>query len=154
MTPRTSWRAGATGIGMGIGTLLLIGLPTAILPNPWFTRMTPTRPQDYLILGLTVLLAAGLGATYAAPAACSLHEGKLTAGGVLAFLAVGCPVCNKVVVLLLGTGGALAYFEPVQPLLAVTGLGLLGGGLALRLRALHSFRQDSASLPPTAIPRR
>ncbi len=157
MTPRTGWRAGALGIGTGIGMLLLIGLPTAILPNPWFTRMTPMRPQDYLILGLTVLLAAALGATYAAPAACSLHEGTLTAGGVLAFLAVGCPVCNKVVVLLLGAGGALAYFEPAQPVLAVVGLGLLGGALALRLRALRLVGRSSTStgaLPSEAAVRR
>ena len=35
---------------------------------------------------------------------------------LLAFLAVGCPLCNKVVVLLLGASGALTYFEPIQPL--------------------------------------
>lgn len=97
--------------------------------------MLPTRPRDYLFLALTVLLSGLLGATYAFPAACPLQEGKLTAGGFLSFLAVGCPVCNKLVLLALGTSGAMRYFEPAQPLLAVAGLALLGYALFVRLRA-------------------
>jgi hypothetical protein len=55
------------------------------------------------------------------------------AGGLLTFFAVGCPVCNKVVLLALGTSGALTYFEPVQPLLSVGAIALLGWALARRL---------------------
>ncbi len=39
-----------------------------------------------------------------------------------AVFAIGCPVCNKLVVLALGFSGALAYFEPIQPALALAGL--------------------------------
>jgi len=49
---------------------------------------------------------------------------------VLGLLAVGCPVCNKLVVVLLGVSGALALFAPIQPFLALGGLALLA--LALR----------------------
>lgn len=136
-------RAAAYGLGTGAAALLLIGIPTVLIPNPWFSRMIPTRPQDYAFLALTVLLSALIGATYALPVACPLQEGKLTAGGFLSFLAVGCPVCNKIVLLALGTSGALRYFEPAQPLLAVAGLGLLGYALAVRLRATRH-----AWLPP------
>jgi hypothetical protein len=135
-TARTSWRATLYALGAGIVTFLVIGLPTAVIPNAFFMRMTPVRPQDYLLLGITVLLAAALGATYAFPAACSVQD-RLTAGGFLAFLAVGCPVCNKVVVLLLGMGGALTYFQPVQPLLGLISIALLGFGLYLRVRAVR-----------------
>jgi hypothetical protein len=96
------------GLGTGTATLLVIGLPAAVIPNPWFLRVIPTRPLDYLVLGITTLLAAALGATYALPAACSRQHGKLTAGGFLSFLAVGCPVCNKLVVFLLGIKGQLS----------------------------------------------
>lgn len=129
-------RAALAGLGAGLLALLLVGLPTAVIDNPFFTRMTPTRPQDYLFLGLTTLLAAALGATYAVPSACPRQEGKVTTGGLLSFLAIGCPVCNKIVVLLLGAGGALTYFEPVQPLLAAASLALLALALRLRLRAI------------------
>ncbi len=136
MTARISSRAALYALGAGIVTLFVIGLPTGVIPNDFFTRMTPVRPQDYLLLGITVLLAAALGATYAFPAACSVR-GRLTAGGFLSFLAVGCPVCNKVVVLLLGMGGALTYFQPVQPLLGLVSIALLVFGLFLRVRAVR-----------------
>jgi hypothetical protein len=142
------WRAIIFGAVGGLAALLAVGLPTAVVPNALFDRMTPTRPHDYLILGLTALLAAALSATYALPANCPLQEGKLMTGGLLSFLAVGCPVCNKVVVLLLGASGALAYFEPVQPLLAAGGLGLLGVALALRLRAVRAQNETVKTSPP------
>ena len=39
--------------------------------------------------------------------------------GAVTYLAVGCPVCNKVVLVALGTSGALSWFAPVQPLLGL-----------------------------------
>jgi hypothetical protein len=137
------WRAAVYGTGGGLAALIAIGVPTAVIPSPLFTRMTPTRPQDVAVLGLTALLTAVLSATYALPEACPWQEGKLLTGGLLAFLAVGCPICNKVVVLLLGAGGALAYFEPVQPALAAGGLALLAVALWLRLRLLRAARRPS-----------
>ena len=137
MTPLTSWRAAVVGLGLGLLTLMVVGLPTAVIANPWFIRMTPTRPQDYVFLALTVMLTAIIGATYALPSACSRQEGKVTGGGLLSVLAVGCPVCNKVVVLLLGASGAVAYFEPMQPILALASIALLGVALVLRLRAVR-----------------
>ena len=134
----TLWRAVALGLGVGSATLLVVGLPTAVIPNSWFTRMTPTRPEDYVFLGLTALLAGVLGATYALPTTCPLQEGKLTAGGFLSILAVGCPICNKVVVLLLGVSGALTYFAPIQPVLALASLALLGYAISLRLRVVRA----------------
>jgi hypothetical protein len=123
-------------------TALVIGIPTDVIPNSLFGRMTPVRPQDYVMLAITALLAGILAATYAFPRAnaCSIEQGKTTAGGFLSFLAVGCPTCNKVVVLLLGTGGATRFFEPVQPLLAALSFGLLGLAIWLRLRPF--FRPD------------
>lgn len=126
------------GLAGGLATALLIGIPTRLIPNHLFTRMTPVRPQDYVFLALAVVLTAALTASYALPVACQLQEGKLSAGGVLSFLAVGCPVCNKAVVLLLGASGALTYFQPLQPVLGVASLGLLALGLWLRLRAVEA----------------
>ncbi len=126
-------------LGLGVGTLLVVGIPTAVIPNQWFRRMTPTRPQDYVFLAATALLAAAIGATYAYTrhAACPRQEGKLTAGGMLSFLAIGCPICNKLVVALLGVSGALNYFAPVQPFLGVASVAFLGVTLALRFRAIR-----------------
>ncbi|WP_245178539.1 hypothetical protein [Streptomyces montanisoli] len=55
--------------------------------------------------------------------------------GLLSAFAVGCPICNKLVVLAIGVSGALSYFAPVQPVLAVASVALLVHTLARRLRA-------------------
>ena len=98
--------------------------------------MTPVRTQDYVFLAATALLAGLLAASYALPRshACSVEQGKTTFGGFLSFLAIGCPTCNKLVVLLMGTSGALNIFEPVQPLLGMASLGLLALAVWLRWR--------------------
>lgn len=56
------------------------------------------------------------------------------AGGLLTFFAVGCPVCNKLVLLALGYAGAMTWFQPVQPVLQVLAVTLLGLALVQRLR--------------------
>ncbi len=137
-------KATMLGLGLGATTLVAAGVPTDVVPTPWFTRMTPVRPQDYAVLALTVALAAALGATYAFPAACRFRPGTYGAATYLSALAVGCPICNKVVVLLLGVGGALTVFQPLQPLLAAGSLALLGYALTLRLRAVGVLGRGGA----------
>ncbi|HEX3723706.1 MAG TPA: hypothetical protein VHV31_13000, partial [Nitrolancea sp.] len=122
----TRLRAAVYGLVGALATALLIGIPTVLIPNPFFSRMVPVRPQDYGFLTVTVLLTGVLAATYALPATCPLQEGKLATGGFLSFIAVGCPVCNKIVVLAVGASGAMSYFAPIQPLIAVASTLLLG----------------------------
>jgi hypothetical protein len=55
-------------------------------------------------------------------------------GGVLAWFAVGCPVCNKLALLALGYSGAITWFAPVQPFLAAAALITTAGALLVRLR--------------------
>lgn len=135
-------RGALAGLAGAVATALAIGLPTAVIPNGFFTRMTPVRPLDYVFLALTALLVGLIVATYMVPlrpdATLTSGEGKLTAGGLLSFLAVGCPVCNKLVVLALGMSGALRFFEPIQPLLGVASLGLLAYTAWYRLRQLRT----------------
>jgi hypothetical protein len=133
-------RGVAAGLLAAFLAALVIGAPTAVVPNPLFARMTPTRPQDILFLVLAALLVGLIAATYAAPTAATLPAGeaRLTGGGLLSFLAIGCPICNKLVVLALGVGGALRWFEPVQPLLGIASLALLALAAWSRLRALRA----------------
>jgi hypothetical protein len=58
--------------------------------------------------------------------------------GMLSFFAVGCPVCNKLVIVALGTTGARQWFEPIQPALAVASIVLLAWAVRARLRAATS----------------
>ena len=54
-------------------------------------------------------------------------------GSVLSLLAVGCPICNKVVVMAIGVTGALNVWAPMQPLLGVLSVFLLLWALRRRL---------------------
>lgn len=126
------WLVGAIGAA---ATLVLIGVPTAIIDTPFFIRMIPVRPQDYAIWIATGLLVGLIAGTFAVPST-SENEGKVISGGFLSYLAVGCPICNKLVVLLLGASGALSYFGPLQLYIGVASLLLLTWTLRLRVRSL------------------
>jgi len=120
----------------GMITLVLIGIPTAIFDNPFFVRMTPVRTQDYIIWVATGLLTGLIAGTFTLSAKSSA-SGKAISGGFLSFLAVGCPICNKLVLLLLGTSGALTYFAPAQLYIGIASLALLGWALHLRVQAIN-----------------
>ncbi|MDB1088676.1 hypothetical protein PJ985_13975 [Streptomyces sp. ACA25] len=142
-------------------TALLIGVPTAVVPSPLFDRMTPVEWWNIPVLAATSLLAGVLLASYVRIPSGSDRHAKAGsteadeavpgeaggaddarrsvrlggAGGLLAFFAVGCPVCNKLIVLALGTSGALTLWAPVQPVVALASLALIGWATVRRLRA-------------------
>jgi hypothetical protein len=127
------WLAAAGGAAL---IAVAIGVPTDVISNPWFTRQIDVRPLDYVFLALTSTLTGALLATYTLPSV-SRDTGGRRAGlgaGLLAWFAVGCPVCNKLVVLLLGSSGALNYFAPIQPVLGVLAVAMAATALAVRLR--------------------
>ncbi len=133
--------------GAAIGIALLIGLPTDVIPNPVFGRPVPVTWWSYPTLIVTAVLGGLLAGTYvrrdSTPATIDEIDTPTRNGGVaglLSFFAVGCPVCNKVVIVALGTTGARQWFEPIQPLLAVASIVLLAWALRARLRSADSCR--------------
>lgn len=120
-------------------TILVLGLPTDLIPNPLFGRQVEAPWWTWPALLITSVLSGLLFATYVREpggvAAEVDSDGKRgIAGGVLTSFAVGCPVCNKLVILALGYAGALKWFEPVQPFLGAMAIGLLVWALQARLR--------------------
>jgi hypothetical protein len=59
---------------------------------------------------------------------------------VLSVFAVGCPVCDKLVVAVIGISGALNYWAPLQPVLGVASVAVLAAGLLIRLRGAVACR--------------
>lgn len=117
---------------------LVLAIPTAIIENPWFTRMTPVKPEQYGFWIGTSVLSGALLATYLEPGLRRGLAGQSLGAGLLGVFAIGCPICNKLVVAAIGVSGALTYFAPIQPILGAAGLTLAGVGLWLRVRALRS----------------
>ena len=140
---------------------LVFGIATAIIPNPVFGRsVAPTTFAIWTWL-LSAPLMGLVMATYTAPAppatspieiipmapAAATAERRTTALGSVAgfgaFLAIGCPVCNKIALLLLGASGAMTVYAPIQPYIGAASLALLAVTVAWRLR----LRASGGSCP-------
>ena len=114
---------------------VFIGVPTGIIQTSFYTRMTPVLWWNYPIWAVTSVLSGFLAATYVRTATADAKEARLGAGGsVLSLLAVGCPVCNKLVVVALGASGAMNIWAPVQPILGFVSVGLLLWAFSRRAR--------------------
>jgi hypothetical protein len=131
--PARRWLAVA---GAAIGVALLVGIPTGVISTPWYTRMTPVLWWNYPIWAATAALSGVALATYVRTGnrSDSPRVGILS-GGILSTFAVGCPICNKLVVLAIGTSGALNIWAPVQPVLGAGALAVLAYAVIRRLQA-------------------
>lgn len=172
--PLRRWVAAAL---VALATVVVIGVPTVLVPTPWFGREVDVTWWSWPVLLATAALSGLLAATYVRADADTLERaatgtgtgtpvtgtpaigtpviatsgtgthgvaedvdttattsGRLgVAGGLLAYFAVGCPVCNKVALLALGYTGALQWFAPLQPVLALVAVVLLAWALRRRL---------------------
>ncbi len=125
--------------------LVAFGLVTAIIPNPVFARGLGAEPFAIGTWLASAPLIGIIAATYVAPLPSSVpavleppsrRDGSTlgTLGGFAAFIAIGCPTCNKIALVLLGTSGAASIFGPIQPVIGATSLVLLAATLVWRLR--------------------
>ena len=124
----------------GTTVAAVIGVATVLIPNPFFARDIPPVWWNHPVWLLTSALSGVLLATYVRPSGDEgpdeeRRSGRMgMAGGILAWFAVGCPVCNKLALLAFGYSGAITWFTPIQPFLAVGALFLTGAAVLWRLR--------------------
>lgn len=158
-----------------VAFLLVVAVPTDLINTPLFSRQIPAAWWSWPALLVSSVLGGLITATYVRPVERPVAAGKrplastapgeddlapgrgTTLAGLLTFFAVGCPVCNKLVLFALGASGAVTWFQPFQPVLQVAALVLLTWALVRRLRtrtscALPSKRDRSrpTPIPPTA----
>jgi hypothetical protein len=113
---------------------LVVAVPTDLIDTPLFGREVPATSWAWPALLVSAALGGLLTATYVRSETAVPREVRGGwAGGLLTFLAVGCPTCNKLVLLAVGSAGALSWFQPLQPLLQVVAVGLLVWALNKRL---------------------
>jgi hypothetical protein len=131
-----STRRWITAAVSAIVTGLVISIPTAVLENSVFGREIAVTSWSVPVVVITSILSGLLFATYIKNDSANTEDTSLkigTAGAFFSFLAVGCPVCNKIALVALGYSGAMNYFAPVQPFLAFAGVAILSYALIMRL---------------------
>jgi hypothetical protein len=126
-------------------TFLLFGFITAVVPNPFFTRMTQLSYFDYLFLTLSsLLLGIYVGLHFYEKnkiKICNIKSDYTAAGGtLLSFLAFSCPVCNILLVYLFGTTALLVYFQPVQPILGTLGIIIIAITIYFKVKKLRKMK--------------
>jgi len=112
----------AEGIALAIAGFVLLGTVAALWDNLFFVRMTPAGGWEIAMLGAMSAIS-GVYIAIRRPF-CSVKGAG--AGGILAFLGVACPVCNKILLLIFGGELLMAYYEPVRIYVAAAGALLIG----------------------------
>lgn len=144
--------AKSVGAGLLAGALsaVVLGFLSDLIPNPFFTRMTSIAALDYLFLATTVVLVAVYYGLYVYMR--SVAEGEMACsiagGGVLGFLAFGCPTCNKLLVALLGTGTVLSVFDPLRPVIGALSIVLMLAAIGRLIFVLRLQGRLAASEAP------
>ncbi|WP_209308852.1 hypothetical protein [Blastococcus sp. CT_GayMR16] len=131
-----------------VALALAVGVPTGIIPTPLYTRMTPIQWWNYPGWAATSILGGLVTATYIRRLGDdSARSGAVaaTGGGLFGAFAVGCPVCNKLVVATLGASGAMTIWAPLQPVLAV--LTVVGLFWVLRRRLTNEYACSVSGSP-------
>jgi hypothetical protein len=136
-------------VSVAVLTYFVIALPTAVVDNPVFGREIGVTSWSVTVIVISSILTGLLTATYVKSDFSDENPRQLKIGGagaLLSYFAVGCPVCNKLALIALGYSGAIQYFAPIQPYLAVAGIALLAYSLRMRLN-----NEYSCSLPFQSI---
>ena len=131
-------RRWVAAVAASLAFVVVVGVPTDLIDTPAFSREIPPTSWAWPSMLITSVLAGLLVATYVADPVQRQTSDRAARGGwagsLLTLFAVGCPVCNKLVLVALGSAGALTWFEPVQPVLQVAAVALLIWALHQRLR--------------------
>lgn len=112
----------AAGFAVAIISFVLLGTVATLWDNPFFTRMTPVGGWEIAMLAAMSVIS-GIYVAIRRPF-CSAKGAS--AGGVLTFIGVACPVCNKILLFIFGGELLLTYFEPVRIYVAAIGTLLIG----------------------------
>ncbi len=124
------------GAAVAVAVFGGMGTVSALWENPIFVRMTPAGNWEISLL----LLLSALSGVYVAIRRPFCSNKKAGAGGLLGFLGVACPVCNKLLLLAFGSELLLTYYEPVRIYLAAIGVMITAWAV------IHEWRQGKKAV--------
>jgi hypothetical protein len=123
------------GIFTSLGSFFLFSIPTALINNPFFKRMTPVTKLDLILL---VIISLMLGIYVSLHFYLKYKNNKCSyyaiGGAFTGVFAFTCPICNILLVAVFGSTALLTYFEPYRPLLGVVAIVLIGFAIFLQIK--------------------
>ena len=128
------------GLAVAVVGFLLLGTVAALWDNPVFVRMTPAGGWEIAMLAAM----SATGGIYVAIRRPFCSAAGAGAGGILAFLGVACPVCNKILLLIFGGELLMTWYEPVRIYVAAAGALLVG---LFTIREYILIRRQAAPVP-------
>lgn len=139
------------GSVMAFLVFLVFGTVTVLVKNPYFIRMTHVHWYDYTFLILTALLTGVYASLYyynkSSKESLDKKCNYTAAGGIIGGLfSFGCAICNKLLVFLLGLSGVIAYFMPIQPILGVISIAVLGYAVYMQLRNFKMYTHQKTTI--------
>jgi len=129
------------GAATAIAVFGALGTVSALWQNPLFVRMTPAGDFEITFLALLALLSGA----YVIIRRPFCSNKKAGAGGVIGFIGIACPVCNKILLMVFGGELLLTYFEPVR--IYVAALGVLITAWAV----VHEWRRRQPAVRARAL---
>ena len=118
---------------------LILAIPTAVIPNHFFYRMTPVFWFDYIFLAVnSLLIGIYFASTYTSttPEACVVEK-KSWLASAMSFLGIACPVCNKILVFIFSATILMTYLEPIRPYISLASTILLIWLVTRRLKFIN-----------------
>ncbi len=141
LTPRRVFK----GVIVATVTFAVLGTVAAIWENPFFVRMSPAGNAEVWLLGLLAILI-GVFVAIRRPACSGKTVGV---GGVLGFLGIACPVCNKILLVIFGGDVLLTYFEPIRIYVAAIGVAIAGWAVLREIQRKDVACQELQDTPLT-----
>lgn len=119
---------------------LLFGIPTALIPTPFYTRMIEIKIIDYVFLSLTsVLLAIYITLAIAKRKKVERSKGYLAfSGSLFGIFSFGCPICNVILVTVFGTTAIFTYFEPYRSWLGYVSVIMLSLAIYYQVQSINN----------------
>ena len=128
-------RSVAKGVLIAVLCFGFVGTLAALWDNPFFARMTPTGGFEITFLALQSLFIG----TFFAIKTSGCATKTAGAGGLVGFIGIACPVCNKVLFFIFGAELLMGYLEPARHYLAALGAALTLAAVIWKYKSSRSF---------------
>lgn len=119
------------GVGalVGVASFVALGTVAAVWENPFFIRMTPVQGFEIPLLAAMSILF-GLYVVVRRPVCGNKFTGL---GGIVGFVGIACPICNKILLLVFGGELLMLYLEPSRLWFSIAGVAMVGGAVVREL---------------------